>query len=198
MDSLLTLLGDALVRSGDVDGGIEVYEQALEAQPGNAGARGMLALLYSAADRLPEAEEASRRLFEEGGVAEYGPVLAQLLIRTGRDEEAAEVLEQVLETAPESGAALGLRGRQLHEQGRDREAAALFERLRELWPEDHRAHYFLALIYERLGEETRAGEARLSYVRYQREREREDLQGHMNLLTSLMTDQLQSRVGVRP
>ena len=198
VDSLLTLLGDALVRSGDVEGGIEVYEQALEAQPGNAGARGMLALLYSAADRLPEAEEASRRLFDEGRVAEYGPVLAQLLIRTGRDEEAAEVLEQVLETTPESGAALGLRGRQLHEQGRHREAAALFERLRETWPEDHRVHYFLALIYERLGEETRAEEARLSYVRHQLDREREDLQGHMNLLTSLMTDQLQSRVGVGP
>ena len=198
VDSLLTLLGDALVRSGDVEGGIEVYEQALEAQPGNAGARGMLALLYSAADRLPEAEEACRVLFEqEGRVAEYGPVLAQLLIRTGRDEEAAEVLEQVLETAPDSGAALGLRGRQLHEQGRHREAAALFERLRAVWPEDHRVHYFLAFIYKRLGEEARAEEARLSYVRYQRDREREDLQGHMNLLTSLMADQLQSRVEVR-
>ncbi|MCY3738964.1 MAG: tetratricopeptide repeat protein [Gemmatimonadaceae bacterium] len=197
VDSLLTLLGDALVRSGDVEGGIDAYEQALEAQPGNAGARGMLALLYSTADRLPEAEEASRRLFEEGRVAEYGPVLAQLLIRTGRDAEAAEVLEQVLETAPDSGAALGLRGRQLHDQGRHREAAAHFERLRELWPEDHRAHYYLALIYERLGEEILAEEARSSYVRYQRDREREDLQGHMKLVTSLMTDQLQSRVGMR-
>ena len=198
-DSLLTLLGDALVRSGAVEMGIDAYEQALEARPGNARARGMLALLYSAADRLPEAEEACRVLFEEEGrVADYGPVLAQLLIRTGRHEEAAEVLEQVLEAAPDSEAALGLRGRQLHELGRDREAAALFERLRELWPEDHRVHYFLALIYQRLGEETRAEEARLAYVRYQRDREREDLQGHMNLLTSLITDQLQSRAGVRP
>ena len=196
-DSLLTLLGDALIRSGEVEGGIDIYEQALKAQPGNAGVRGMLALLYSATDRLPEAMEASRVLFEEGRVAEYGPVLAQLLIRSGRDEEAAEVLEQVLEAVPDSGGALGLRGRQLHEQGRHLEAAALFERLRELWPEDHRVHYYLARIYERLGEETRAKEARSFYVRYQRDREREDVQEHMKLVSSLMTEQLQSRLGVR-
>ena len=196
-DSLLTLLGDALFRSGDVEGGLGAYEQALEAEPGNARARGMLAVLYSAADRLPEAEAACRALFEGGQVAEYGPVLAEVLIRRGRDEEAAEVLEQVLETAPDSGAALGLRGRQLHEQGRDREAAALFERLREVWPEDHRVHYYLALTYERLGDETRAAEARAAYVRYQRDREREDLQGHLTLVTSMMTDQLQSRPGAR-
>ena len=196
-DSLLTLLGDALFRSGDLEGGMGAYEQALEAEPGNPRARGMLALLYSAADRLPEAEEACRLLFEGGQVAEYGPVLAEVLIRRGRDQEAAEVLEQVLETAPESGAALGLRGRQLHEQGRDREAAALFERLRELLPEDHRVHYYLALVYESLGEESRAEEARLSYVSHQREREREDLQGHLKLVTSLMTDRLQARMGVR-
>ena len=196
-DSLLTLLGDALFRSGDVEGGLDSYERALQAEPGNARARGMAALLYSAAGRLAEAEAACRLLFEEGQVAEYGPVLAEVLIRRGRDAEAAEVLEQVLETAPDSGAALGLRGRQLHEQGRDREAAALFERLRDLWPEDHRVHYYLALTYERLGEETRAEEARLAYVRYQRDREREDLQGHMQLVTSLMTDQLQAGLGVR-
>lgn len=196
-DSLLTLLGDALVRSGDVEGGMGAYEQALEAEPGNARARGILVLLYSAADRLPEAEEACRVLFEEGRVAEYGPVLAEVLIRSGRDEEAAEVLERVLEAAPDSGGALGLRGRQLHEQGRHREAAAHFERLRELWPQDHRVHYFLARIYERLGEGTRAEEARSLYVRYQRGREREDVQEHMKLVSSLMTEQLQSRLGVR-
>ena len=196
-DSLLTLLGDALIRSGDVEGGMGAYEQALEAEPGNSRARGILALLYSAADRLPEAEEACRVLFEEGRVAEYGPVLAEVLIRSGRDEEAAEVLEQVLEAVPDSGGALGLRGRQLHEQGRHHEAAAHFERLRELWPQDHRVHYFLARIYERLGEGTRAEEARSLYVRYQRGREREDVQEHMKLVSSLMTEQLQSRLGVR-
>ena len=197
-DSLLTLLGDALFRSGDVEGSLGAYEQALAAEPGNVRARGMLALLYSAADRLPEAEEACRSLYEGGQVAEYGPVLAEVLIRRGRDEEAAEVLERVLETAPDSGAALGLRGRQLHEQGRHREAAALFERLRRAWPEDHRVHYYLALIYERLGDQARAEESRLAYVRYQRNREREDLQGHLTLVTSMMTDQLQSRLGVGP
>ncbi len=197
-DSLLTLLGDALFRSGDLEGGLGAYEQALAADPENARARGMLALLYSAADRLPEAEEACRALYEGGLVAEYGPVLAEVLIRRGRDEEAAEVLEHVLETAPDSGAALGLRGRQLHEQGRHREAAALFERLRAVWPEDHRVHYYLALIYERLGDEARAEESRLAYVRHQRNREREDLQGHLTMVTSMMTDQLQSRLGVGP
>lgn len=131
-------------------------------------------------------------------MAEYGPVLAEVLIRRGRGQEAAEVLEQVLETAPDSGAALGLRGRQLHEQGRHREAAALFERLRQVWPDDHRVHYYLALTYERLGDEARAEESRLAYVRYQRNREREDLQGHLTLVTSMMTDQLQSRMGVGP
>ena len=66
-----------------------------------------------------------------------------------------------------------------------------------LWPQDHRVHYFLARIYERLGEGTRAEEARSLYARYQRGREREDVQEHMKLVSSLMTEQLQSRLGVR-
>lgn len=193
----LPILGEALVRSGDMEGGIRAYREALDVLPSNGAARGKLALLYSATGQLAEAEDAYRILFEEGQVAEFGPPLAEVLIRSQRDEDAAAVLERVLQVAPESTAALALRGKQLFGQGRYRAAAIYFERLRQLWPQDYRVYFFLAKLYEHLDEEAKADDAHALYTRYRRHQEREEMQEHMQLVGETMAEQLKSHLEQR-
>lgn len=193
----LPMLGEALVRSGDMEGGIRAYREALNVLPSNGEVRGKLALLYSATGQLAEAEDAYRILFEAGQVAEFGPPLAEVLIRSQRDEDAAAVLERVLQVAPESTAALALRGKQLFGQGHYRAAAIYFERLRQLWPQDYRVYFFLAKLYEHLGEETKADDALALYIRYRRHQEREEMQEHMQLVGETMAEQLKSHLEQR-
>ena len=169
---VLPMLGEALVRSGDMEGGIRAYREALDVLPSNGAVRGKLALLYSATGQLAAAVDAYRILFEQGQVAEFGPPLAEVLIRSQRDEDAAAVLERVLQVAPESTAALALRGKQLFGQGRHRAAAVHFERLRRLWPQDYRVYFYLAKLYDHLGEDTKADDAHALYIRYRRHKER--------------------------
>ena len=193
----LPMLGEALVRSGDMEGGIRAYREALDVLPSNGEARGKLALLYSTTGQLAEAADAYRILFEEGQVVEFGPPLAEVLIRSQRDEDAAAVLERVLQVAPESTAALALRGKQLFAQGRHRAAAVHFERLRQLWPQDYRVYFFLAKLYEHLGEETKADDAHALYIRYRRQKERVEIQEHMQLVGETMAEKLKSHLEQR-
>ena len=195
--ALLPMLGEALVRSGDMEGGIRAYREALDVLPSNGEVRGKLALLYSATGQLAEAMDAYRILFEEGQVAEFGPPLAEVLIRSQRDEDAAAVLERVLQVAPESTVALALRGKQLFGQGRHRAAAVHFERLRRLWPQDYRVYFFLAKLYEHLGEETKADDAHALYIRYRQHKGREEMQEHMQLVGEMMTEKLKSHLEQR-
>ncbi len=195
--ALLPVLGEALVRSGDVEGGIRAYREALNALPSNGAVRSKLALLYAATGQLAEAEAAYRILFEQGHVAEFGPPLAEVLIRSQRDEDAAAVLERVLQVAPESPAALALRGKLLFEQGHHRPAAVHFEQLRRLWPQDYRVYFFLAKLYEHLGEETKADDALALYSRYRRQQEREEVQEHVQRVGAMMAEQLKSHLEPR-
>jgi len=189
---LLPLLGWALVRSGDIEGAIKAFGEALEFGLGNTEVRATLALLYATTDQLPLAVDAYRILFEAGGVTKFGPRLAEVLIASERDADAADVLEQVLQAEPASTAALALRGKQLFEQGNPREAAIHFERLSELSPEDYRVYFFLTKIYQQLGEGAKADDAFALYEGHRRQKERQGVQEHMDFVTSEITDQLKS------
>ena len=194
---LLFLLGGASERSGDVQGGISAYTQVLELEPENSEARARLAVLYTVAEQLHLAADAYRALFDDGKVAEFGPPLAAVLIGRERHEEAGEVLERVLQVAPESTAALALRGKQLFEWGRLPEAAAHFERLRLVSPEDHRVYYYLTQIYEQQGDRTRAESAYALYVRYRRQKELAGVKEHMQSVTDAITEQFRAAMEAR-
>ena len=194
---LLFLLGKALEGSGDFDEGIRAYRRALELEPANSEVRSKLAVLYTVTNQLPLAADAYRALVEEGRLAEFGPPLAAVLIGSQRNREAEEILEQVLQVAPESTTALALRGKQLFAQEHHSEAAALFERLRSLSPEDHRVYYFLTEIYEQLGERARAEDAYALYVRYWRQTELEGVQEHMQSVTSAITEKFKAAMETR-
>ena len=189
---LVPLLGKALARSGDVEGSIEAFREALELGLESTDTRAALGLLYANTGRFSQAAEAYRTLFDAGGVVDFGPPLAEVLIRDRREAEAGEVLEQVLQVEPVSAAALGLRSKQLFEQGRHREAATYFERLRSVSPEDYRVYFYLTQIYEQLGERPRAEDAYALYLRYRGQKEREGIHEQMQLTMSAMTEQIKS------
>ena len=196
--SILPGLAEALIRSGDMEGGIRAYAHLLELEPDDSFARQALAYLYSAAGRLPEAVAAYRHLYAvQGRVVEVGPGLAEVLIHSQEHEEAERVLRRVLELEPDSRAALALLGKQLFEGGRYREAATHFEHLRPLWPEDYRVYFFLARIYEELGQEEDANEAYALYTRYRKKKEREELQQNSRLVGDMLMESLQKQLESR-
>ena len=194
---VLTGLGEALISSGDLEGGFRAYREMLEIQPGNSALRKKLALLYLAAGQLPQAVAAYRFLFDDGLVVQVGPHLAEALIRSQREEEAVRVLEQVLQVEPESPAALALLGKQLFEQGRHREAAGHFERLRMLWPEDYRVYFFLTKIYHHLGEQAKGDVTYELYSRYRRLKDRAEIKENMELMGDMVLGNLQSELESR-
>ena len=189
---LLRGLGAALVKSGDLEGGIEAYRKASALAPESREIHQHLALLFDATGRLPEAIEAYRFLFEEKGLLEAGPALAEALIRDHQDERAEAVLQQILREDPLSADALALRGKQLFLQGHHREAAGLFERLRSLWPEDYRVYFFLTKIYQELGEKDKAHDAYVLYYRHRREDRLADAQEDMQFMVESLFEKLKT------
>ncbi len=189
---LLRGLAAALVKSGDLEGGIEAYRKASVLAPQSQELHQHLALLFDAAGRLPEAIEAYRFLFEEKGVLEAGSALAEALMRNHQDGEAEAVLQRILREDPRSADSLALRGKQLFLQGHHREAAGLFERLRSLWPEDYRVYFFLTKIYQELGEKDKAHDAYVLYHRYRREDRLADAEEDMQFMAELMFEKLKT------
>lgn len=194
---LLRGLGAALVKSGDLEGGIEAYRKASALAPQSQEIHQSLALLFDTTGRLPEAIEAYRFLFQEKGVPEAGPALAEALMRNHQDGEAEAVLQRILREDPRSADSLALRGKQLFLQGHHREAAGLFERLRSLWPEDYRVYFFLTKIYQELGEKDKAHDAYVLYYRYRREDRLADAQEDMQFMTELMFEKLKTDLELR-
>ena len=194
---LLRGLGAALVKSGDLEGGIEAYRKASALAPESQEIHQSLALLFDTTGRLPEAIEAYRFLFEEKGVPEAGPALAEALMRNHQDGEAEAVLQRILREDPRSADSLALRGKQLFLQGHHREAAGLFERLRSLWPEDYRVYFFLTKIYQELGEKDKAHDAYVLYYRYRREARLADAGKHSQFMAESMFEKLKTDLELR-
>lgn len=189
---LLRGLGAALVKSGDLEGGLEAYRKASALAPESQEIHQQLALLFDVTGRLREAIEAHRFLFEEKGLLEVGPAFAEALIRDHQDERAEAVLQQILREDPQSADALALRGKQLFLRGHHREAAGLFERLRSLWPEDYRVYFFLAKIYQELGEKDEAHDAYLLYRNYRKEAKLADAREDMQFMVQSLFEKLKT------
>ena len=71
------------------------------------------------------------------------------------------------------------------------------EHLRPLWPEDYRVYFFLARIYEELGQEEDANEAYALYTRYRKKKEREELQQNSRLVGDMLMESLQKQLESR-
>ena len=172
--ALLGRLGDAQLTSGALNEAVQSYERLLTLRPDSSRVRYQLARAYAAAGRVEDAERSYRQLLDSPAYGVQARVeAAALLRRNGQLAAAAPLLSQALALAPDHRKGLLLLGEVLLEQGRPGKALPHWLRLAELEPHNWRVQGHLSRAYSELGQDA---EARDAAVRYQRERQRAQLQ----------------------
>jgi tetratricopeptide (TPR) repeat protein len=106
-------------------------------------------------------EEAALAVLDERSAqaaaqAEAAGLRIEALLVLKRTSEAHALLDSALQTHPNTGGLLRIRGIQQAEEGKNRDAAVSLERAVALDPNDHLSRYQLALVYERLDRSTEA------------------------------------------
>ena len=173
-EALLGRLGDAQLTSGAIDKAVQSYERLLTLRPDSSRVRYQLARAYAAGGRLEAAEQTYRQLLDSPTYGVQARVEAAALLRHNGKLAAAEpLLAQVLTLAPDHREGLLRLGEVLLGQGRPGEALPHWLRLAELEPHNWRIQGHLSKAYSQLG---RDAEARDAGTRYQRERQRTQLQ----------------------
>ena len=173
-EALLGRLGDAQLTSGAIAEAVQSYERLLTLCPDSSRVRYQLARTYAAGGRMEDAERTYRQLLDSPTYGVQARVEAAALLRHNGHLAAAEpLLAQVLTLAPDHREGLLRLGEVLLEQGRPGEALPHWERLAELEPHNWRVQGHLSKAYSQLG---RDAEARDAGTRYQRERQRVQLQ----------------------
>ncbi len=173
-EALLGRLGDAQLTSGALDEAIQSYERLLTVSPDSSRVRYQLARAYTAGGQMEDAERTYRQLLDSPAYGVQARVEAAALLRHNGQLAAAEpLLSQALALAPDHREGLLRLGEVLLEQGRPGEALPHWLRLAELEPRNWRIQGHLSKAYSQLG---RHAEARDAEARYQRERQRAQLQ----------------------
>ncbi|WP_169978340.1 tetratricopeptide repeat protein [Tautonia rosea] len=149
----------------------KTLEASLLLAPNDSEARLWLAeALYLSGDPAASLEQLEICRQDEGGRNDRVEVArAECLRALGRTEEAAEVLDQLLDRSPNDADALRLRAELALERGAIDQAADLLNRAVTESPSDWRIHYQLSIVLARLG---RDEEARHHAERMTVERER--------------------------
>lgn len=138
---------------------------ARPANPAHQHYQQALALLSE--DRLPEAEQECRRsLALAPQAAPAANILAIILARTGRGDEAVTVLKDALARWPEFVPALTNLGIMLHGRHRHTEALTCFERVLAVDPSSRQARFQIACALVELGRTADAIEAFGEAVRH--------------------------------
>ncbi len=161
--SALALLGDIYINGGLPRLGAEAYRDALGAGDlsTNRIVRSIQVLLQRGYTReaktlLTGLKEARQDQFGESTRAKLLNLEAQLALSQGRDEEAAEILEKVLENDPLNGNALILLGEYYEKTGDFESSAYFFERALEIPDFQREAQLQLAQIFVRQREYQKA------------------------------------------
>jgi len=102
---------------------------------------------------------------------------AKVLRNDGRYEEAADHLRRVLAQYPRDRVALNDLGRILFLERKYSEAANVLQSVLAIDPEDLQAHYNLMLCYNGLGDEKRAHEHQIRYLRFKADEASETITG---------------------
>jgi tetratricopeptide (TPR) repeat protein len=136
---------------GDVELALTDLEEALDDSPQDEFVMANLANVLLALGRGQEAEHRLAQL-DAGEKPHLLPIYADVLSRTGRQEEAVQLLERVLWSEPDDVRALAGLGRALLNLERDTEAIACFRRIVALRPDELDAVCDLAVALRRSGD----------------------------------------------
>ncbi|POZ49856.1 tetratricopeptide repeat protein [Methylovulum psychrotolerans] len=140
-------LGKASEQDGLWQQGLDYYTQALQKAPQEQAARFGRARLFSAQQNYPAAESEIRPILAQAPMdAKAGFAMAEILVAQHRDEEAARLLQPLVERDP-SPKNLCRLGTILADLGKDTESASYFQQSLQLAPEDDKAVIGLAHTY---------------------------------------------------
>jgi tetratricopeptide (TPR) repeat protein len=144
-------------KAGNYSDAAELFAAYTESKPDNPWGRYMLGLSAWKAGDLARAETA----FDEALTLDPTHLKSMLnstrvLLELGKADQALERIETAIETAPQSGEALRLRGRALAQLGRNDEAMKAYQRAAALDEQDVWAMNNLGLLYIQLGRYTEA------------------------------------------
>jgi tetratricopeptide (TPR) repeat protein len=92
--------------------------------------------------------------------------LAEVLLNLGRFDESREVSQSILKDNPQVAPAYYWVGRVNVAQGRSPQAIEAYKKACELWPAYGTAHYALALLYQKAGEQSDAERHMAAYQKY--------------------------------
>lgn len=140
-----------------LDAAVAAYESTQTYNADRAEAQANLGVLYAGLGDLERAEAAYRRaLVLDPGFAPGYANLADLLNRTGRDGEAAEVLAAGLQRLPESAPLHHAVGLQQVRAGAGAGAVAALQQAHELEPDNGRFAYVYAIAQNSTGDSSAA------------------------------------------
>ena len=187
-EALLGRLGDAQLTSGAIDEAVQSYERLLTLSPDSSRVRYQLARAYAAAGRMEDTERTYRQLLDSPTYGVRARLeAAALLHHNGQLAAAESLLSQALALAPDHREGLLLLGEVLLGQGQTSEALALWLRFAELEPSNWRVQGHLSKAYSRLGREA---EARDAETRYQRARQRAQLQQRIEVEQKALAEKI--------
>jgi cytochrome c-type biogenesis protein CcmH/NrfG len=159
--------GIGLLLQGDLKGAQAAFEKITEIDPRNPDGWvniGRAAVQEGDMDRARTALQKALELKPDLARANY--FYARVLRADGKYDEAADRLRQVLAQYPRDRVALNDLGRILFLQRHYQDAIKELEAVLAVDPEDLQAHYNLMLCYSGLGDEKRAQEHQVRYLRF--------------------------------
>ncbi|MGO9650016.1 MAG: tetratricopeptide repeat protein [Terriglobales bacterium] len=159
--------GIGLFLQGDLKAARAAFEKATEVDFDNPDGwvnLGRMAVQEGDMDRARSVLEKALSLKPDLARAHF--FYAKVLHNEGRYDEAAQHLHKVLAQYPRDRVALNDLGRILFLQRKYTDAVQVLQSVLAIDPEDLQAHYNLMLCYNGLGDETRAHEHQVRYLRF--------------------------------
>ncbi len=146
-------LGRLLREAGDIQGGIQHYEAALQIKPDYAEAHYNLGNAFLQLGRIPDAiRHYERALQIDPNYLAVHNNLASALFQAGNAKDAIAHLEQAARISPDSAAARYNLGNTLIQMGRVHDAMGHYEQAVRLQPDFAEAHYGLGVSLARAGQ----------------------------------------------
>ena len=159
--------GIGLLLQGDLKGAAAAFEKITEIDPQNPdGWVNIGRCLVQEGDMAGAQNVLEKALAISPKLARANFFYARVLREEGKYEEAQRYLQVVLEQYPRDRVAIDELGRIQFLQKRYAEAVSTLQRTLAIDPEDLQANYNLMLCYNGLGDETKANEHKVRYLRF--------------------------------